>query len=143
MGASEEKHDELEAFEPAPLENLTVQDALIFSAVYSAQADSEKCEKIRALAEKHPLFDEKPEDTLARVNKFTNWMQAGQDPTINEALSLLGKLKPEQRKQAFEFAIQAALMDSKLTEEKEKILRALAVKLNLDDDFINRQLANV
>ena len=64
MGASEEKHDELEAFEPAPLENLTVQDALIFSAVYSAQADSEKCEKIRALAEKHPLFTRLGRKTL-------------------------------------------------------------------------------
>jgi hypothetical protein len=141
MGTSWEKQDELVEYQSALIEDLTIQDALIFSAVYAAQAASEKCEIIRKLARKHPLFEDKPGDTIARVNSFTNWMQGGQTPAKIE--TLLRDFKPEQRRQAFEFATHVILMDSELTEDKKKVLRKLATKLTLEDEFVERKLANL
>ncbi|MGD2271911.1 MAG: hypothetical protein PVI06_16025, partial [Desulfobacterales bacterium] len=141
MGAPEDKQDDFAGFQPDILENLTIQDALVISAVYAHEADTEKCERIHVLAQKHPLFDEKPEDTCARVNKFVNWMQSGQTQNAVEAAAQ--NLKPEQRKQAFEFAAEVALTDKALTDKKKAILHNLAAELALEDDFVDRKLAKI
>jgi len=139
MGTPEDMQDELAAFESGPLEDLTIQDALIISAVYAVNADVEKCKRISALAQKHPLFIEQPENTSTRVNKFANLMQGGQSLKAVEAVTR--DLKPEHRKQAFEFATAAVLADSELTNEKKKILHTLATKLAIDNAFVNQKLS--
>ena len=141
MGASEEKQDDLAAFQSDPLENLTIQDGLIICAVYAVQTKTDQCKQIGALAQKHPLFVEEPESTFARVNKFTNLMQSGKSSEAVKAVT--HNLKPEQRKQAFEFALEAALTDKASTEEKKEILQTLANKLALEDEFLDRKLANI
>jgi chorismate synthase len=120
------------------LEDLTIQDGLIISAVYAVQADTEKCNQLRELAQKHPLFVEQPENTSARVNKFTNLMQGHQSLEAVEAVTR--NLKPAHRKQAFEFALEAALADAVFTEKKKKILRMLGSKLDLDNEFVDQNL---
>lgn len=141
MKASEGNQNDLAGFQPDPLEDLTVQDALIISALYAVQVDPEKGENIKALATKHPLFAEKTEDISARVNKFTNCMQAGQTLKAVEAAAY--KLKPAHRKEAFEFATSAALADQGLTENKKKTLQMLATKLALEDEFVGRKLMKI
>jgi hypothetical protein len=141
MGAPDDRPDELAAFESGPLEDLTIQNALIISAVYAVNADLEKCKRISALAQKHPLFIEQPEDTSARVNKFANLMQGGQSLKAVEAITR--DLKLEDRKQAFEFAAKTALADNELTNDKKKSLQTLATKLALDNEFIDQKLATI
>lgn len=141
MDAHDDKQNNLAAFTPNPLENLTIQDGLIISAVYAVQADPEKCERISTLAQKNPLFAEEPENTTARVNKYANLMQGGQSPKAVEAVTR--DLKPEQRKQAFTFALEAALTDEGLTEKKKKTLQTLATKLALDYEFVDHELATI
>ena len=119
MGASEDKQDDLAAFQPDPLEKLTIQDALVISGLYAVEADTEKSEQIKALAQKHPLFAENPDDTAAR------------------------DLKTEHRQLAFAFAAEAALTGEVLTDEKEKILQTLAIKLALDKEYVDRKLAEM
>jgi hypothetical protein len=141
MAAPDDKQNNLTEFQSGPLEDLTIQDGLIISAVYAVQTDTEKCNQIKELAQKHPLFVEEPGKTSARVNKFTNLMQGGQSLKAIETLS--GSLKPAHRKQAFEFALEAALADAVLTEKKKKILQTLATKLDLDNEFVDQKLAAV
>ena len=141
MGAPEDKQNNLTAFQSGPLEDLTIQEGLIVSAVYAVHADTEKCNKIKGLAQKHPLFVEKSEDTSSRVNKFTNLMQGSQSLKAVEAVTR--SLKPAHRKQAFEFALEAALADGVFTEKKKKTLQTLASKLALDTQFVDQMLATI
>ena len=141
MGAPEDKQNNLTAFQSGPLEDLTIQDGLIISAVYAVHADTEKCNQIKGLAQKHPLFVEKSKDTSSRVNKFTNLMQGGQSLKAVEAVTR--SLKPAHRKQAFEFALEAALVDGVFTEKKKKTFLTLATKLALDNEFVDHKLATI
>ena len=133
--------NEYAAFTPDPLKDLTVQDALIISAVYAVRVETDKCKHIGALAQHHPLFVEEPENTAARVNKYTNLMQGGNALKAIDAVR--HHLEPEHCKQAFEFAVEAALADEALTEDKQKTLRTLGEKLALDNQYLNRKLASV
>lgn len=141
MGASEDKQNNSTAFQSGPLEDLTIQDGLIISAVYAVQSETEKCNQLKELAQKHPLFVEQPENTSARVNKFTNLMQGGKSLEAIEAVTR--SLKPAHRKQAFEFAMEAALVDTVFTEKKKKIFQTLATKLALDTEFVDQKLAAI
>jgi hypothetical protein len=141
MEESNEKQFDFMAFTPDPLEDLTIQDALIISAVHAVQADPKKCKRISTLAQKHPLFVEKPENTAARVNKYVNLMQGGKSVKAVEAVT--NYLNPEHRQQAFEFASEAALEDKELTNDKKKTLTKLAIKLALDNEFVEQKLATI
>lgn len=141
MEDSNEKEADFTAFTPDPLKDLTVQDALIISAVYAVEANAEKSKRISTLAQNHPLFIEEPQNTTARVNKYVNLMQAGKSLKAVEAVT--NYLNPEHRQQAFEFAIEATLEDEDLTEIKKKTLRTLANKLDLDNDFVIQKLADI
>lgn len=141
MGAPEDKQNNLTAFQSGPLENLTIQDGLIISAVYAVQADTEKCNRIKVLAQKHPLFVENPQETSFRVNKFTNSMQSNQSLKAIEAVAR--SLKPAHLKQAFEFALEAVLADEVFTENEKKILQTLATKLAIDNEFADQKLATI
>jgi hypothetical protein len=141
MVVFEDKKKEMAAFRSDPLEDLTIQDGLIISAVYAVNAETDKCEQISELAQKHPLFVEEPAATSARVNKFTNLMQSGKSLQAVEAAARA--LRPEQRQQAFEFAMEAALADGLLTSKKKNTLQALANKLELDNAFGGQKLANI
>lgn len=139
MVVFEDKKKEMAAFQSDPLQDLTIQDGLIISAVCAFDAATEKCKRISALAQKHPLFTEEPEKTTARVNKFTNLMQGQKSLKAVEAVAR--ELKPEHRKLAFEFAVEAALADAPLTAKREKTLQALANRLALDNEFVEQKLA--
>ena len=52
MGTHDHTQNDLAAFTPDPLEDLTIQDALIISAVYAAHANVGKCKLIGTLAQK-------------------------------------------------------------------------------------------
>ena len=141
MEESNEKQSDFMTFTPDPLEDLTIQDALIISAVHAVQADPEKCKRISALAQKHPLFVEEPENTTARVNKYVNLMQGGKSSKAVEAVTKY--LNTENRQQAFEFASEAALEDNELTNDKKKNLQKLATKMALDNEFVEQKLATI
>ena len=141
MGATKNTQNNLTCYQSGPLEDLTIQDGLIISAVFAVQSDTEKCKQLKELAQKHPLFIEQPENTSARVNNFANLMQGGQSLEAIEAVSR--SLKPVHRKQAFEFALEAALADAVFTEKKRKILQTLATKLALNNEFVDQKLAKI
>jgi hypothetical protein len=93
------------------------------------------------LAQNHSLFVEEPENTSARVNKYANLMQGGQPLKAVEAVTR--DLKTKHRKQAFAFALEAALTDGVLTEKKQKILQTLATTLAIDNEFVDQKLAAI
>lgn len=141
MGAREDQQDDLAAFQSGPLTDLTLQDALIICAVYAVQADPDQCDHIKALAQKHPLFAEDPEGTSGRVNKFTNLMQVRHPLEAVDAA--IRDLNSKHRREAFAFAVDAALAGKPLTEDRKKLLQALATKLALDTEFVNRKLTKI
>ena len=68
-------------------------------------------------------------------------MQGHQSLEAVEAVTR--NLKPAHRKQAFEFALEAALADGVFTEKKKKTFLTLATKLALDNEFVDHKLATI
>ena len=68
-------------------------------------------------------------------------MQSGKSLKAVEAVTR--DLKPEHRKQAFAFALEAALTDEVLTGKKKKTLQTLATKLALYNEFVDQKLATI
>ena len=65
------------------------------------------------------------------------------DPSLKAVEAVTRNLKPEQRQQAFEFAMEVALADGLLTSKKKNTLQTLANKLELDNAFVGQKLANI
>jgi hypothetical protein len=68
-------------------------------------------------------------------------MQGGQSLKAVEAVTR--SLNPAHRKQAFEFALEAALVDGVFTEKKKKTFLTLATKLALDNEIVDHKLATI
>ena len=146
MTISDEAEKEIKAYQKGPLENLTVQDALTIIAVYAAQIDPKDCEKdinrIGAILERRPEFDEKREKILTRINYYANSIEAlDLHKAVEVATDVLKT--PALKKSAFALAAKAALPDNILTDDGKDILEKIAARLYLDDDFVQQAIAKV
>jgi hypothetical protein len=137
------KSVDTEVSTPKTHKNLTFQDSLIAVAVYAAQIDPNEPDKdikrIEDLAKKNPLFEEKPKELRARINKFVNSMRIGNPlDTIGLAAN---SLTPRYRETAFKWASELVLAEGELSEEQNEILDWLRAKLSIDSKVAKRFIA--
>jgi hypothetical protein len=77
---------------------------------------------------------------LEGIEKFVNEMEV-RDP--HKVIKLAADaLTPEQRKIAFELAVNVALPDNGLTAEKRKMLDTLKDRLSISSDFAEQAIRN-
>jgi hypothetical protein len=137
MAIRDTKEKEMAAYETRPLEDVKIQEALIIIAVYAAQLDYRECaadvKRIGAILERHELFVAGKKAIFALINKFVNEMGAS-DPL--KALEIAADaLTPEQKKAAFELAVEVALPDKNLTAAKKKMFDTLKERLSISNEL--------
>ena len=119
MSLADDAKKEIAAYQSAPLEDLTIQDALVIIAVYAAQIDPEDCrdgiQRIGGVLEKCEFCVEKKEGIFSRINKFANTMQAIDPLKVVDIAAKI--LKPEVRETAFELSAEVAMPDKVLTDQ--------------------------
>jgi hypothetical protein len=140
IGDKEEK--EMAAYQAGPFDDLKIQEALTIIAVYAAQMDYENCEadvkRLAAILERHPMFVAREKEIFALINKYVNAMKAS-DP--HKALDTAADaLTREQRDIGFELAVEVALPDKELTEDKHKMLDTLKARLSVSNEFAEQAL---
>jgi hypothetical protein len=138
------REKETEAYRKGPFDDLKVQEALTIIAIYAAQMDYQNCEtdvkRIEEILEDHPLFVARKKEIFAMINKYVNEMEVGDsDKSLTIAADAL---KPEQKKTAFELAVDVALTDKNLTDSEEKILATMKSRLSISDEFAKQAIRN-
>ena len=138
------KIKETEAYQTGPFDDVKVQEALTIIAVYAARMDYQNCEadvkRIEEILEDHPLFVARRKEIFSMINKYVNEMEVGEP---EKALTIAADaLKPEQKKTAFELAVDVALTDKNLTDSEEKMLAKLKSQLSISDEFAKQAIRN-
>jgi hypothetical protein len=143
MTLSNRTEKEAAAYQLDTFENLTVQEALTIVAIFAAQMVPNHCEedvkRIGAVAENHPEFIETRENIIKRINKFVNPMLTAGDQ-IKAVEIASDVLTPDLRKTAFELAVEVALPERVLTDEKKAVLEKLETKLLIDSIFAQKTI---
>jgi hypothetical protein len=144
MAETDTLDKEMAAYQAGPLDDIKVQEALTIIAVYAAQMDHQNCEadvkRIEAILESHHLFVARKKEIFSLINKYVNEMEV-RDP--HKALELAADaLTPEQKKTAFELAVEVTLTDKNLTAEKRKMLDTLKDRLSINTDIVEKATRN-
>ncbi|RJQ63313.1 MAG: hypothetical protein C4530_03625 [Desulfobacteraceae bacterium] len=131
---SERLKEEIEAFEKNPLQNLTVQDAMIIVVVCGARVKAEDCSediaRIAELVQSHSLFSEYREDTVRRINRIVNMMRAGD---CKEAVSAAaGILSEDLKKLSLRWSAHLAAKEGGLTRGQKRHLFDLVDPLSIE-----------
>ena len=112
-------------------------------AVYAARLDPQDCEedvrRIEESAQSRPEFIEKRKDLFSRINKYANSMHV-MDPQKALQIAADALVKPEQKDAAFDFAVETALPDGVLSDEKKAMLDKIAAELSIDPEFARRTI---
>jgi hypothetical protein len=135
---------EMAAYQTRPLEDVKLQEALTIIAVYAAQMDYQNCEadvkRIEAILEHHKLFAARKKAIFSLVNKFVNEMEVCNPYKALEIAADV--LTPEQKKTAFGLAVEVALPDKKLTDEKRRMFEILKDRLSVSSEFAEAVIRN-
>ena len=135
---------EMAAYQAGPLDDVKVQEALAIIAVYAAQIDHQNCEadvkRIEAILESHHLFVARKKEIFSLLNKYVNEMELRDPHKVMELAA--DALTPEQKKTAFELAVEVALTDKNLTAEKRKMLDTLKDQLSISNEFVEKAIRN-
>ena len=144
MAETDTSDKEMAAYQTGPFDDVKIQEALTIIAVYAAQMDYQNCEadvkRIEAILESHHLFVARKKEIFSLINKFVNEMEVGGP---HKALELAADaLTAEQKKTAFELAVEVALADKNLTAGKRKMLDSLKDRLSISTDFVVKTIRN-
>jgi hypothetical protein len=144
MAKTDTLDKEMAAYQAGPLDDVKIQEALTIIAVYAAEMDYQNCEadvkRIESILEAHHLFVARKNEIFSLINKFVNEMEV-RGP--HKALEIAAKaLTPEQKKTAFELAVEVTLTDKNLTAEKRKMLDTLKDRLSISTDFVEKTIRN-
>ena len=125
------------AYQAGPFDEVRIQEALTIIAIYAAKMDYEnskaEVKHIEEILENHPLFAARRKEIFALINKYANEMKA-RDP--DKALAVaIAALTPEQKKIAFELAVDVALQVKNLADYKEKALDTIKSRLAVSNEF--------
>ena len=135
---------EMAAYQPGPLDDVKIQEALTIIAVYAAQMDHQNCEadvkRIEAILESHHLFVARKKEIFSLINKYVNEMEVRDPHKVMELAA--DALTPEQKKTAFELAMEVALTDKNLTAEKRKMLDTLKDRLSISNEYVEKAIRN-
>jgi hypothetical protein len=136
------KQKEPAAYQPGPLDDVQLQEALTIIAIYAAQMDYKNCKAdvkcIEKILEHHPLFVARRREIFAMINKYVNEMDAGDPDKALAAAS--AALTPEQKRAGFELAEDVVLQDKNLAEGKRKILATLDRRLSISNGAKKRAI---
>ena len=120
MEKVDSKEKDPAAYQAGPFDDVQIQEALTIIAIYATQMDYKNCKadvkRIEELLEYHPLFVARRKEIFALINKYVNEMEA-KDP--DKALAVAAAaLSPEQKETGFELAVDVALQNKNLTDNK-------------------------
>ena len=131
MTVRKQAKGEEKAYDGKPLEDMTLQDALIAVAAYAArESEPREVDAVKRVAEhagEHPLFKESDESLYARINHLINQMRTESPRTM---LSRAARaLTPELRETGFRWATAIMGAHPGLSAEKRAVLEQLQVTL--------------
>jgi hypothetical protein len=131
MAVADHTKSEVNAYGGKPLEDMTLQDALIAIGVYAAreieQSEGTVVQRVAERAGQHPLFKESDESLRARINHVTNQMRTEKPQAL---LSRAARsLTPELRETAFKWASSILDAHTGLSAKKRAVLKQLQVTL--------------
>ena len=143
MTLHDDINGEATAYQKGPFEDLTIQVAMTIIAVCAAQMDPQDCQedisRVAAIVESRPEFDDKSADVFSRINMYVNSMQVvDSQQAVKIAADVLKN--PEAKRSAFEIAVEVAVPDRVLTEEKKVILENIAAKLYINREFMQQAM---
>jgi hypothetical protein len=144
MAINDTLDKKMAAYQAGPFEDIKIQEALTIIAVYAVQIDYQNCEadvkRIEEILESHHLFVARKNEIFSLINKFVNEMEVC-DP--HKALELAADaLTPEQKKIAFELAVDVALPDRNLTDEKRRMFDTLKDRLSISNKLAEKIIRN-
>lgn len=149
MVHKQEPIEEIDAYEEDPLENLTVNDALIVVAVCAAKekADSdarhlEKAKQIGLMAQDNPIFSGLGDTIEPSIHLFMNMLGKTTD-LVKPVTSAAMVLNPAQKKIAFSWVAEIILPGGLLTEKRQRILKKYASLLKIDSAVAQQILADM
>jgi len=141
MAKTDTLDKEMASYQAGPFDDVKIQEALTIIAVYAAQMDYQNCEadvkRIEAILESHHLFVARQKEIFSLINKYVNEMEVRDPHKVMELAA--DALTPEQKKTAFELAVEVALPD-KITAEKRKMLDTLKDRLSISTDFVEKAI---
>lgn len=136
------KEREPAAYQPGPFDDVQLQEALIIIAIYAARMDYKNCKadvkRVEEILGNHALFVARKKEIFALINKYVNEMKAG-DPD-NALAVAVATLATEQKKTAFQLAVDVAVKDKNLTRDKKKTLDTIKVRLSVSDKFAQQAI---
>jgi hypothetical protein len=142
------KEKENDAYITRPIEDLTINDALILIAVCASKeqtnpddSQSDDAKRIIALAQDHPLFFDISDSIEPSVNKFMNMIE--HTYTVKYVMAAAKTLKLGYKETAFSWAAMILMPDGVLTEERKNILDRYATVLNVDIKVAQKILVQV
>ena len=142
MAENDTLDKEMAAYQAGPFDDVKIQEALTIIAVYAAQMDHQNCEadvkRIEAILASHHLFVARKKEIFSLINKYVNEMEVRDPHQVMELVA--DALTPEQKKTAFELAVEVALPDKILTTEKRKMLDTLKDRLSIGTDFVEQAI---
>jgi hypothetical protein len=149
MVHKEEPIEEIDAYGKAPMEDLTVNDALIAVAVCAAKESggfdgSHRGDesRIAAMAQKQPLFSGLDDSIDPSISLFMNMIGTSTD--LVEPIAIAATvLNPAQKEIAFTWAAEMILPDGLLTEKRQRILKKYASLLKIDRTVAQQILADM
>ncbi|UCD80332.1 MAG: hypothetical protein JSW26_02545 [Desulfobacterales bacterium] len=141
----DKEEKEMAAYQAGPFDDVKLQGALTIIAVYAAQMDYENCEadviRIEAILERHPMFVARKKEIFSLINKYVNAMKANDPEKALEAAA--DALTREQKNIGFELAVEVALPEKDLTEDKKKMFDTLKAQLSISDEFAAQALGQM
>ena len=144
MAETDTLDKEMAAYQAGPLDDVKIQEALTIIAVYAAQMDYQNCEadvkRIEAILASHHLFVARKKEIFSLINKYVNEMEVRDPHKVMEVAA--NALTPEQKKTAFELAVEVALLVRNITDDKEKVIDTLKDRLSIDNEFANHVISN-
>jgi hypothetical protein len=144
MAMTDTLDKEMATYQAGPFEDVKIQEALTIIAVYAAQMDYQNCgadvKRIEAILESHHLLVARKKEIFSLINKYVNEMEvSGPYKALKIAIDALA---PEQKKTAFELAVEVALPDNNLTDEKRRMFDTLKDRLSISNELAEKIIGN-
>ena len=141
--------EEIEAYEKKPVEDLTVNEALILVLLCAGKENRDSSvehtdlrDHIAALVQNHPVFSDCVESIEPIINKFMNYLETKKD-LIKPVQKAVDILSPELRKTVFGWVVKIIAPDGVLSKERKTIFDKYALLLKIEKNVAQKIILEV